>query len=377
MFDGALMRFLILNTDYPMFLELLYAQNPGLKQAGFDEQMQVRNASLFGVFDAYPRNLRALGHEAWELHINNGPMQMAWARENGVKIGQWWPRPFAPGIWKLPIFAPWWHSLIARQIAHYRPDVLLTHDQIVFTPQGWRDIKKHTRLLFWQVASPYVRDLPIDHFDLILSSLPNYVEQFRKQGVRSELYRLGFDPVVLQALGGANGPRDIDVSFVGSLAADHSGRLAWIETLCRRVPVKIWGQLGKSLPSSSPVWKAYQGPAWGKDMFSVMTRSRITLNYHIGIAGNFANNMRLYEATGTGAMLMTDDKSNIRDMFEPGKEVVCYKNVEECATGIERLLNNEKERQAIAAAGQARTLREHTYLHRMRELVTIVERHLS
>ena len=36
-------------------------------------------------------------------------------------------------------------------------------------------------------------------------------------------------------------------------------------------------------------------------------------------------------------------------------------------------LNHEEKRARIARAGQARTLREHTYLHRMRELEQLVD----
>jgi hypothetical protein len=44
-------RFLIVNTDYPGFLDVLYSSHSGLEQAGYAEQMQARIASLFGVAD--------------------------------------------------------------------------------------------------------------------------------------------------------------------------------------------------------------------------------------------------------------------------------------------------------------------------------------
>jgi len=46
------MRFLILNTDYPEFLRGLYAQHPGLEKQPYEEQMQARVESLFGVADS-------------------------------------------------------------------------------------------------------------------------------------------------------------------------------------------------------------------------------------------------------------------------------------------------------------------------------------
>jgi spore maturation protein CgeB len=86
--------------------------------------------------------------------------------------------------------------------------------------------------------------------------------------------------------------------------------------------------------------------------------------------------MRLYEATGVGTLLITDYKDNLHTLFEPGSEVIAYNSAEECVELVTYYLAHEEERQAIARAGQQRTLREHSYLHRMQELVNIVERQL-
>lgn len=85
-----------------------------------------------------------------------------------------------------------------------------------------------------------------------------------------------------------------------------------------------------------------------------------------------ANNMRLYEATGIGAMLLTGAKKNLRDLFEPGMEVATYSGPDDSVKQIRYFLDNERERAAIAAAGQQRTLGSHTYRHRMQELVDLL-----
>jgi spore maturation protein CgeB len=110
-------------------------------------------------------------------------------------------------------------------------------------------------------------------------------------------------------------------------------------------------------------------------MFQVLKNSLLTLNHH-GNIPPFANNMRLFEATGVGTLLITDWKENLHEMFEPGKEVVAYRSAEECAELIRYYLEHEGERSAIAHAGQQRTLREHTYYQRVQELVDIIEGHL-
>ena len=111
-------------------------------------------------------------------------------------------------------------------------------------------------------------------------------------------------------------------------------------------------------------------------MFQILHDSRLALNHH-GDATPYANNMRLYEATGVGTLLITDWKENLHEMFEPGKEVIAYRTPEECAELIQYYLEHVEERETVARAGQERTLREHTYHRRMQELVDILERYLS
>jgi len=118
------------------------------------------------------------------------------------------------------------------------------------------------------------------------------------------------------------------------------------------------------------------GQSWGADMYRILHDSRVTLNHHIDIAGPYANNLRLFEATGMGTMPITDWKINLHEMFEPGIEVVAYRTPQECVRLARYYSEHEDEREAIARAGQQRTLREHTYHHRMRELVEIVGRYL-
>ncbi len=130
------------------------------------------------------------------------------------------------------------------------------------------------------------------------------------------------------------------------------------------------------LAADSPIRKFYRGEAWGLDMYRILNRSRISVNYHIQLSGPYANNMRLYETTGVGALLLTDWKQNLHELFEPDAEVVAYRSTQECVEQIGSLLSHEADRARIAKAGQARTLRDHTYRSRMKELVALVEKYL-
>jgi spore maturation protein CgeB len=75
-------------------------------------------------------------------------------------------------------------------------------------------------------------------------------------------------------------------------------------------------------------------------------------------------------------MLLTDWKTNLHEVFEIGKEVAAYRSTRECVELVNYYLANDKEREAIARAGQQRTLSEHSYYHRMQELTEILVRYL-
>ena len=111
-------------------------------------------------------------------------------------------------------------------------------------------------------------------------------------------------------------------------------------------------------------------------MYNILHTSLITLNHHVDVAGDYAGNVRLFEATGTGTLLVTDWKTNLHKMFVPGKEVVAYRSPEECVEMVQYYLEHDEERGAIAHAGQQRTLRDHTYYQRMQEFEAIVRKYL-
>lgn len=393
------MRFLIVNMDYQLFINDLYAAHPGLDKQRYEEQMRVRNESLFGMADFYSSNLRKLGHEAWDIRVNNEFMQKAWAREYGIQIGESTPaerrakmvlqriRCIArntPLQYVKPLFRPvlrslvsqptWFYEALAAQIKHYKPDVLLNLAMGSVSSGFLKEVESYVRLLMGQIASSLPQGEDFHVYDLVISSLPNLVEHFRRLGVPSELNRLAFEPAVLLKLED-QGP-EIPVSFVGSLSAAHQSRVRLLEYLCSHLEISVWGNGVDRLSQGSPIRSKYKSTAWGVEMYQILHRSKITINHHIDVAESYANNLRLFEATGVGTLLITDWKENLYEMFEPGREVVAYRSPEECVELVQYYLDHNDEREAIARAGQERTLQEHTYYHRMQELLDILTKYM-
>ena len=372
------MKFLVLSADYPEFLRWLYAQHSRLERRPYAEQRRMRIESQFGGPYRYSIDLGKLGHEAKDIYVNNEYMQKAWAREHGFTVsGDWrWEFRLRRGI--VPWISRrkeqrWPYEILARQIEYYKPDVLFNQAMDTLSSRFLREMKRHVGLLMGQhAASPLPKGEDFSCHDLVISSFPPTVEHFRRMGIHAELYRIGFAPEHLSCIEGDERP--FDVTFVGNFYPIHSSRVALLEALCSRIPqVKVWAPSIDHLAPGSSIRNCYQGLAWGREMFKVFSRSKITVNHHGDILP-YANNARLYDATGMGALLMTDWKENLHELFEPGKEVVAYRNADECAELVRYYLEHEEERKAIADAGQQRTLREHTEFQRTQQLLEIVGR---
>src|SRR5262245_13776516 len=155
------MRLLQVTTDYPQFLAWLYRRHRGLRKASYAAQARARADSLFSVTDFYPGNLQNLGHEAWTTFANNELIQKAWAREQGLKIPREWRWRFRlrRGVvpWLSRVDESWFYGILAAQIEHYKPDVLL-NQAMHLSPRFFREMKPHVRLLVGSHASPLPND---------------------------------------------------------------------------------------------------------------------------------------------------------------------------------------------------------------------------
>ncbi|MBI4544331.1 MAG: glycosyltransferase family 1 protein [Gemmatimonadetes bacterium] len=361
------MRFLIVDTYNPGFLDSFYSERRDLSRRPYAEQWRALMDELFGTADYYSVALSELGQEATEVVVNCRPLQRRWAREHARALWLESQLCQATGRW-----SRWVQKALHAQVEYYRPDVLYVQDVNYPDPALLAHCRRRGVFVVGQTAYPLRPGLDLRGYDLLLSSLPHYVERFRADSRRAEYFRLGFDARVLERVGTA-APR-FGAVFVGGYSAAHCDGTALLEDIARRVPVDFWGYGAYELRLDSPVRERFHGEVWGVDMYRVLAQARVALNRHIDLAGRYANNMRLYEATGVGACLVTDRKHNLAELFEPDREVVVYGSAAECAEKVGYLLEHEAERCAVARAGQTRTLREHTYRQRMEELLEIVAR---
>lgn len=82
-----------------------------------------------------------------------------------------------------------------------------------------------------------------------------------------------------------------------------------------------------------------------------------------------AVNQRVFDVPACGAFLLTDRRPALEELFEVGEEVIAYADIDEIDDLARFYLRNDAAREAVAAKGRSRVLREHTYRHRLGEIV--------
>lgn len=358
---------LFIHTFYPEFLGGLYDADAELARLPYELQRERLLATRFGVSDAYSHNLSRLGCDASDIIVNADPLQRQWTIEQSVSV--------SGNIHDQR------RQILRAQVEAAKPDVVYVFEWSPLGDAFLAEIKPLTRLLVAQIASPLPESRTFAAYDLMVSSWPPIVEHFHRERSKAAYLRLAFDERVLEHIG--DQPPRLDVTFVGGFAPSHTDRVAWLEQLLAALPVEVFGYGVDNTPQTSSIRSRHRGEVWGRSMYETLARSRITLNRHarIDVRGRvdirFANNMRLYEATGVGACLVTEGRENLRELFEPGREVVAYSDPQDCIEKVRYYLAHEDEREAIALAGKERTLREHTYAQRMEELLGMLHAHLE
>ena len=68
---------------------------------------------------------------------------------------------------------------------------------------------------------------------------------------------------------------------------------------------------------------------YGMEMYEKLKKSRVVFNMHTDEANKESGNIRMFEVTGIGSCLITNDTPNIKDLFMPDQEILTYKNYDE------------------------------------------------
>ena len=168
-----------------------------------------------------------------------------------------------------------------------------------------------------------------------------------------------------------------DVSFVGQPHGDRRETIKRIRD--EKINISTFGYGWKEVGfkkrwnkrfKNFPILQFDKGKISHEEMVRVFNQSKINLNLAASSVENSLDQIkaRNFEVPCCGGFLLTKRVPHLGDYYEIDKEIACYENVDDMIEKIKYYLTHEDERKTIAKAGYERTIRDHTYQRRFRDI---------
>jgi spore maturation protein CgeB len=271
-----------------------------------------------------------------------------------------------------------------------RPDlVLVLNGMHVFPENHLQQIDAiralGIRTAIWFADDPYFTDQTVRialHYDVVLTHEQSCVTLYRENGCQQVYYLpLAVDPELFR-------PQQVepryrtDVLFIGTAFWNR------VELFNRIAPYLAskkfllvggsWDRLSEAnykllrhgivdgVPFEETV-KYYAGAKIVINLHRDALHGTDNQN-HLAISGQSIN-PRTYEMAACGPMQLTDIRDDLSRHYSPGHEIAVYRTPEELMRHIDYYLIHEHERREIAYNGLKRTLKQHTYLLRVEEML--------
>lgn len=290
------------------------------------------------IFEGVPDARLAIG--------NNPALQKSWAREHGFKYKNL-------------------SDILLAQIEDFRADVLYNCDPLSFGDDFLRRLPGSVRRTVAWSAAPHGTAQFFGH-DVIVCNFPNILARYEAAGARTTLLHPAHDEVMEEY---HSSERDIDIVFAGSYSRHHAERnllLNTVASLSEEFSVTLCVQpsrvtriaelAGKVLPIPAKykrppeLQKICNPPRYGRDLYALLGRAKIVLNGAIGMAGNYRGNLRVWEGTGAGGLLLSDG-GIYPEGFEEEVNFVAYSDPQDMVRRVRELLRNGEAAREISRRG--------------------------
>lgn len=303
--------------------------------------------------------LRAMGHEvvtAPRLTSASGSRVVNVVRELATRA--------FPDRWSK---AEQWAVAAAR--AH-RPDIVLCltqalRDEVLAT---LRDSGVRHLIAWWgdTPANMARMGLLSRGWDRIFLKDKAGVQKFRAVGLPAEHLHEAMNPAWHRRLFSMTGE---DVVVAGSC---YGYRQFLSTTLLERgVPLAIYGPAPPAW-SAPAIRAAHKGRFIVKDEKSRIFGEGLACLNSTALSEGDALNCRAFEIAGACGLQLIEDKPSVSECFEPGREVLVYRSVDEIAEHLARARREPDWAMRIRQAGHDRAHAQHTYEIRLRSILAAV-----
>jgi spore maturation protein CgeB len=215
----------------------------------------------------------------------------------------------------------------------------------------------------------------VGHYDYFFE-FDKYVVDLLQTAGHANVYYLPFCGDVSKHAQWHGGPKEYDVSFLGSYASYYPARLEILDRV-KDLGLHVWGN---SAWADTQLKPNFHGPVKSlmANILKIYEQSKIVIHIdsNLTVGEGTGLTMRPFDVTASGAMLIAqDDRPEIFNMFEPGKEFVLFHDASDIREKVEYYLRHDDERVRIAKAGFERVRRDHTYEDRMKAIFDTIAAH--
>ncbi len=271
-------------------------------------------------------------------------------------------------------FIEYKNKQVLELIEQQKPDVFFTiygrnHDAGTLE----KIKRKGIPTICWWLNDPFdlgYKYIPVHLYDHFFTNSAGTHEVYRHYRVNNVQYLpVGVDPDTHKPMPGAE--KKYDILFAGDW---HPIREKVITGLVKKHNIALIGPWKRKIAKDSPLHPFFirQGYFTPAEMSEMFNQAKIVFNLHTWyVRWSYGVNPRLFEASGCGAFQISDNKLELKDLYTPGKEVITYENIEEISPLFDQYLASAARREEIGNAAAKRSLEEHTYVHRMQQLLDV------
>lgn len=237
----------------------------------------------------------------------------------------------------------------------------------------------------WLTDDPYYSDLTqhiVPQYDYVFTQDSGIIDFYKKIGCNHVFYiPLASDPSIYKPAHN-NVSYLYDITFLGTA---FENRLSFIDSIAHYLKQKntcIVGYGWEELQNYELLKDKIKLKALGtyEESLQYYTSTKVNINMHrttqdqtlncnsLQIEAHSINN-RTFEIANSCAFQLTDVRCNLMKHYTLGSEIETFHSPTEFITKAEYYLAYEKKRLQIATNAYKRTLRKHTYNHRIRQLL--------
>ena len=155
-------------------------------------------------------------------------------------------------------------------------------------------------------------------------------------------------------------------SYVGMQIAETE-RIRTLNTLAKYFNVDLFTRSDTSKLNGVHI---HGGVASLTEMPKIFHLSKINLNMTVKPIQTGLP-LRIFDIMGCGGFLMTNFQAELPEYFEIGVDLEAYSSMDELVDKCAYYLEHEDERRNIALNGYRRVCEEHTYIHRIKQMLAV------